>query len=78
MTAAQAVTEGQAVFERLEVDPFIPCDGHASHAIQALVTMLTPAGSLVYLCGHHARREGWEHTADANRVEENKLQGSSN
>jgi hypothetical protein len=62
------------VFERLPVDPFVPCDGHASQAIQALVTMLTPEGHEIYLCGNCARKSGYEHTAHV--TDENRQQGS--
>lgn len=65
------------VFERLPVDPFVPCDGHASQAIQALVTMLTPDGYELYLCGHHARKSGWDHVSRQNSIAlENRQEGS--
>jgi hypothetical protein len=73
-TEAKPEVQTQPVFERLPVDPFVACDGHASQAIQALVTMLTPEGHEVFLCGHHARKCGFEHTADA--PQENRQQGS--
>ena len=75
-TMASVKTQAPAlpVFERLPVDPFIPCDGHASQAIQALVSMLTPEGHELYLCGHHARPQGYEHTAHT--TDENRQQGS--
>jgi len=69
--------KAQPVFERIPVDPFVPCDGHASQAIQALVSMLTPEGAEVYLCGNHARKAGWDHVSRANQVAEvNRQQGS--
>jgi hypothetical protein len=71
---AEAQAPERPVFERIPVDPFVACDGHASQAIQALVTMLTPSGAIVYLCGHHARKSGFEHTADA--PVDNRQQGS--
>lgn len=70
----QEQTTEQAVFERIPVDPFVACDGHESQAIQALVTMLTPSGAIVYLCGNHARKAGFEHTATA--PVDNRQQGS--
>lgn len=67
----------EAVFERLPVDPWIACDGHASHAVQALVQMLTGKGSIVNLCGHHARIAGWDHVARVNQIEQdNRAKGS--
>lgn len=76
-TKTKPSAPAQPVFERLPVDPFIPCDGHASQAIQALVTMLTPEGYEVYLCGSHARKSGYEHTSPANALpQENRQQGS--
>jgi hypothetical protein len=73
-TKTQAPAPALPVFERLPVDPFVACDGHASQAIQALVTMLTPEGHEIYLCGHHARKQGYEHTA--HDTGENRQQGS--
>jgi hypothetical protein len=72
----QPEVKTEAVFERLPVDPFIACDGHANQGIQAIVTMLTANGSILYLCGHHARKCGFEHTKDA--PAENRSQGSAN
>jgi hypothetical protein len=74
MTTTQTEAPARPVFERIPVDPFVPCDGHASQAIQALVTMLTPEGHEVFLCGHHARISGFEHTATA--PVDNRQQGS--
>lgn len=77
MTTTRTEAPSQPVFERIPVEPWVACDGHASQAIQALVTMLTPAGHEAYLCGNCARKSGYEHTSAANRVDEgNRQQGS--
>lgn len=65
----------EKTFERLPSDPFLPCDGHAEPNIQAVVLITLPGGGIVYLCGHCARKAGWEHTDSA--PAENRQQGSS-
>lgn len=43
-------------------DPFPACDGHASGMVRAVTGVLLPNGGYLQLCGHHARKLGYEHT----------------
>lgn len=74
-TAAE-LHAGFPKWERLSTEGALqPCDGHASKAVTALVTMLLASGRCVLLCGHCARKAGWEHTRTAQR--ENRQKGSA-
>lgn len=70
------LTAGFPKWERLNSEASLQsCDGHASGAVNALVVMILASGSTVLLCGHCARRNGYEHTRTA--PEENRQKGSA-
>jgi hypothetical protein len=55
---------GLPEFQRLDPETALQaCDGHASGGVTALVAMKLPSGFYVLLCGHCARKAGYEHTA---------------
>jgi len=70
---AAELHNGYPKWDKLSTDaPSQPCDGHASGAVTAMVSMLLASGRSVWLCGNCARKAGYEHTAP----EENKQKGS--
>jgi len=71
-----ALTDGFPKWERLDTEAALQsCDGHASGAVTAVVSMILASGRTVWLCGNCARKAGYEHTRSA--PEENRQKGSS-
>jgi hypothetical protein len=61
-------------FTRLDSETALqPCDGHASAGVTAVVRAVKGAFEIL-LCGHCARRWGYEHTQHA--PEENRQKGA--
>lgn len=59
----QPEVTGQPVFTPLDPEAALqPCDGHASKAVNAVVSVLLPSGGIIELCGNCSRKMGYEHT----------------